>query len=113
MPIFTQLSVKKWLRNQKRANKKQTKKENTKQKKQQQSKKKDYRRKKTYTLSTNSENDRELKKDINLSIGEESDVTTEGGNNNNDIEGQISEDVQVSIQSTRPTRNRQLPIKYR
>jgi hypothetical protein len=95
MPTLMQPDMKKWLRNQKKTNKKQIKKDNTRQKKQQQSKKRDYRREKTYTLLTNNENDRELKENINLSIRKESDVTSEGENNNNNIERQISENAQM------------------
>jgi hypothetical protein len=71
----------------KRANKKQIKKGIVRQKKQQQSKKRDCRREKVYTLLTKNRNDRELEESINLFIGEESDVTSEGGNDDNDVEG--------------------------
>jgi hypothetical protein len=91
-------------KSKKAANKKQAKKGNARRKKQQQPKKRDYRRGKAYTLSTNSENDRELEESIDLSIRRESDVTSEGGDNDNGVEGQISEAVQVSVQSTRPAR---------
>jgi hypothetical protein len=57
-------------------------------KKHQQSKKRDYRRERAYTLLTNSGNDRELAENIDLSIGGESDVTSEGGDDNN-IEGKF------------------------
>jgi hypothetical protein len=101
-------------KSKKGTDKKQTKGKNAKQEKQQQPTKKDYRRERIYTLLTNSENDRELEKNINLLIGKESNVTTEDRDNNiNNIKGQISEDVQISIQSIKSTRNRQLPIKYR
>jgi hypothetical protein len=100
-------------KSKKGANKKQAKKNNTKQKKQQQPKKRDYRREKTYALSTNSGNNRKLEESINLFIGKKSDIASEGGDDNNDVERQISKDAQISVQSTRSTRNRQLPIKYR
>jgi hypothetical protein len=58
-------------------------------------------------------NDRELKKNIDLSIKEEFDVTSEGGDNDNNIEKQISEDAQISVQSIKFTKNYQLLIKYR
>jgi hypothetical protein len=54
-----------------------------------------------------------LEESINLFIGEESDVTSEDEDNDNNIEEQISEDAQVSVQSTKFTKNYQLPIKYR
>jgi hypothetical protein len=54
-----------------------------------------------------------LEKDIDLSIEKESDATNESENDNNDVERQISEEVQMFIELTRFTRNRQLPIKYR
>jgi hypothetical protein len=54
-----------------------------------------------------------LEEDIDLSIEEESDATNESESDNNDVEGQISEDGQVSVNSTKSTRNRQLPIRYR
>jgi hypothetical protein len=46
-----------------------------------------------------------LEKSINLSIGEESDVTSEDEDDDNNVERQISENAQVSIQSTKSTRN--------
>jgi hypothetical protein len=67
------------------ANKKQTKKGNARQKKQQQSKKRDYRRERAYALLTNSRNNRELEESIDLFIGEEFDVTNEGGDNDNGV----------------------------
>jgi hypothetical protein len=100
-------------KSKKGANKKQAKKNTARQKKQQQSKKRDRRRERAYTLLTKSRNDRELKESINLFIGEKSDVTSEDGDNNNNVKKQISEDAQVSIQSTKSTRNHQLPIKYK
>jgi hypothetical protein len=100
-------------KSKKEANKKQTKKDNIRQKKQQQSKKRDYRRERAYTLLTNNGNDRELKKSINLFIREESDVTSEDKDDNNNVERQISENAQVSVQLTKSTRNHQFLIKYR
>jgi hypothetical protein len=94
-------------------NKKRVKKEIAKQKKRQQSKKKDCRRERARILSTNNEDNYELEKDIDLFIKEESDATNENKSNNNNIEAQISEDVQMSVKSTKSTRNRQLPIRYR
>jgi hypothetical protein len=44
-------------------------------------------------LLTNSKNDSELEENIDLSIEKESDVTSEGGDNENDFEKQISNDV--------------------
>jgi hypothetical protein len=83
-------------KSKKKANKKQAKNSNARQKKQQQLKKRDYRRERIYALLTNSGNDRELEENINLSIGEESDVTSEGGDDDNNIKKQISKDAQVS-----------------
>jgi hypothetical protein len=54
-----------------------------------------------------------LKENIDLPIKEESDAMNENKNNNNDVEGQISEDVQISVKSTKSTKNLQLPIKYK
>jgi hypothetical protein len=54
-----------------------------------------------------------LEKGINLFIEEESDTTNESESDNNDIKGQISEDVQISIKLTKSTKNYQLPIKYK
>jgi hypothetical protein len=114
MPTFIQLDVKKMVKKLKKgANKKQTKKNTVRQKKQQQSKKRDCRRERAYTLLTKNRNNRELEKSINLFIGEESDVTSEGENDDNNIEGQISEDAQMSVQLTKFTKNHQLPIRYR
>jgi hypothetical protein len=61
----------------------------------------------------NDGDDYELKENINLFIEEESDATNKSESDNNDVERQISEDMQVSVKSTRSTRNRQLPIRYR
>jgi hypothetical protein len=54
-----------------------------------------------------------LEESINLPIKEESDATNKSKNNNNDVERQISENMQISVESTKSTRNRQLPIRYR
>jgi hypothetical protein len=97
----------------KKANKKQIKKGITEQKKRQQSKKRDYRRERIRTLSTNDGDNYELEESIILPIEEESDATNKNENDNNDIERQISEDMQMSVELTRSTRNRQLPIRYR
>jgi hypothetical protein len=80
-------------KSKKKTNKKQTKKNTARQKKQQQSKKRVCRRERAYTLSTKSRNNRELKESINLSIGKESDITSENKNDNNNIEEQISENA--------------------
>jgi hypothetical protein len=54
-----------------------------------------------------------LEEGIDLPIEEESDATNKSESDNNDVERQISEDMQVSVESTKSTRNRQLPIRYR
>jgi hypothetical protein len=100
-------------KSKKKTNKKQIKKGITKQKKRQQSKKKNYKRERIRTLSTNNKDDYELKEGINLLIKEESDATNKSENDNNNIERQISENMQIFIKSTKSTRNRQLPIRYR
>jgi hypothetical protein len=74
---------------------------------------KNYRRERARTFSTNNGDDYELEEDIDLHIEKESDATNESESDNNNVERQISEEVQMSVESTRPTRNRQLPIKYR
>jgi hypothetical protein len=53
-----------------------------------------------------------LEENIDLPIKGESDAMNENKNNNNDVEGQISEDVQISVKSTKSTKNLQLPKKY-
>jgi hypothetical protein len=54
-----------------------------------------------------------LKESINLPIKEESDATNKSESYNNDVVKQISENIQISVELTKLTRNRQLPIKYK
>jgi hypothetical protein len=49
-------------------------------------KKRDYKRERVYTLLTNSRNDHELEEGINLFIKGESDITSEGGDDDNSVE---------------------------
>jgi hypothetical protein len=67
------------------------------QKKQQQPKKRHYRRKRARALSTNDGNGYRLERDIDLFIGRGPGITDESGDDDNGVEGQISEDVQVSL----------------
>ena len=97
----------------KKGNKKQIKKEITEQKKRQQLKKRNYRREEVVRYQRMMEIITNWKKALICLFKEESDATNESESDNNDIEKQISEDMQISIESTKPTRNRQLPIRYR
>jgi hypothetical protein len=61
----------------------------------------------------NNRDDYELEEGINLFIKEKSDATNKSESDNNDIKRQISENIQIFIDSTRSTRNRQFSIRYR
>ncbi len=75
--------------------------------------KKNYRPRRARTSLTNNKGDYELEGDINLPIKKESDSMNEDKSDDNNVGVQISIEMQTVFESTRPTRNRQLLIRYR
>jgi hypothetical protein len=61
----------------------------------------------------NDNEDEKLKKNIQLSIEKRNEAVNDIINNDNAVDIQLSKKLQTTVQPMKPTRKRQLPIKYR